>query len=177
MHHDQDHDHDGPCCDAHGLEYEQIVELTRQKMIARGYAVVAVASAGRGRAAYAYTVGVRAYLGCEFAISGAISRETMSDALNALAVQARDGQLTALADGMLVDNVLSQGYRPRLRLADPGWHFGLIAAIWEAHDTPVWQAQWPDASRHYPGDGLYELPDMLQDDFTLPPSAGTALRR
>lgn len=175
---DDGHEHDGPCCDGHGKNDEQITDMVRDRIATFGYTVV-MTDGTPVRAAYAYTIGVRAFVGCEFAISGAISRETMHAGLDVLAVKARDGRLTP-SDGLLVENVFTGVFLPRLRLAAPGWPFGLIAAVWGTHDTPVYQAQWPSDAQHYPGDPLYDLPALAQDDYTREPrahAAGAAFRR
>lgn len=147
--------------------YAAIVEQCRAKIREHGFNVIGVGADPEGSVPqFAYTVGVSTLREFELAMSG-LSFETMHDALSTLARKARSGKLI-LAGDLLVEGVFTDGYVPRLRRAHPGHAFGMIHRVLGTC-PPVWQAQFPDKQRRYPGEPGCTLEPIDQTDFTQPP--------
>lgn len=140
-------------------------ERCRARIADRGHMVAAIdADPGDGTPAYAYTIGVSPR-GHEFAVSG-LPVEDMHNTLNRLARRSLAGELDP-RDGLMIEGVFERGYLPCLRLAHPGSAFKWIELVLGVpHRPPVWQAQYPDLRRRYPGQPGYDPSPYRQTDFT-----------
>lgn len=145
-----------------------LIQRCRDKIAEHGHMVAAIgADVETGQPDYAYTIGVHAFCGYEFAMSG-LPVEDMHNALNALARRAREGKLKP-SDGLLVEGVFMGEYLPRLRLAHPSWSFGwMLPVLGLDGPVPVWQAQYSTREHKYPGQPGYYLTADEQTDFSQP---------
>jgi hypothetical protein len=153
-----------------------VVQECRDRIRAHGFTVIAVGADTDGESPqFAYTVGVSQRRGFEFAVSG-LSFPTMEAVLEELARKALDGNLLP-EDGLLVEDVLGDGYLLKLRPVHLAHAFGMMRRVLGgAERPPVWQAQFPDKQGRHPGDPDCTLEPLDQADLTRPP-AGAAFRR
>lgn len=149
------------------------VRACRAKIAEHGYMIAAIdADSETGAPRYAYTIGLSARCGFEFAISG-LEVEDMHNALAKLADRARRRKL-APVDRLFVEGVLEDGYMMRLRKVHAEWEFPWIARVLDLEaQPPVWQAQFPSPKHLFPGEDGFDPSPYTQVDYSIPPRNGS----
>jgi hypothetical protein len=150
---------------------QKFLDVIRAKIAGYGHMVAAIgADPDANEPQFAYTIGLGAKHGFEFAISG-LPFEDMHNILNKLARRVGEKAL-APTEGLFVEGAIENGYLVRLKETDPSWDMFYWAL--EAQgltELKVWQAQFPDRDGRWPDDEGCDLSPYTQTDFTLPKAA------
>jgi hypothetical protein len=118
-----------------------------------GHAIIYV-SPGEGRDQFfSYTVGLTLKYGYEIMQSG-LSPHQSSHLLNDLpeAIMQRG---IALAEGLIIEGLLSNGYNIKMREVSDSQFLGIAKRLYGSYPR-AWQAMWPDPNNRFPDEPGYD---------------------